>query len=94
MATALTASIYGQVLGPVSLSVTEEAVTLTLTQGIKGFMMAADGAWLYHSTAAQSDLPQFSAWQWVVLNSQSASTFVFSAKVASSTAKLYIIPVG
>ena len=93
MATALSANAFGKVLGPVNVSSSEEAVTITFTNQVKGFMLLGDGDWLYHSTAAQTDMLPVKANQAFTLNSQSATDFVFYAKCVG-TVKLYVVPMG
>jgi hypothetical protein len=94
MTTAITATILGQVAGPISLSTTEETVNLTLGRDITAFQLIADGAWLYDSRATQSDSPSFAAGQGLPLQSQSATNFTFYARTAAGTAKLYVIFIG
>jgi hypothetical protein len=91
--TTVTATTLGQVLGPITLSTNEDTVNIALTLDIISFMLLCDGDWLYHSSAAQSDMLPVKANQGLVLQSLSGASFTFYAKVATGTPKLYIVPV-
>lgn len=93
MATAITATLLGQVAGPISLTTGDEQVTITFTNQITAFMLIGDATWYYESRASQSNSPSFAAGQSLSIESQSAQTFVFYAR-AATTAKLYVIFLG
>lgn len=92
MATTLTVTEIARKLGPVSLSVTEETVTINFSNNLTAFLLIADVAWLFDTTASQTNSVPIAAGQGLTLRSSSAQSYVFYARVASSTGKLYCIP--
>lgn len=92
MATTITISEVGQKPAAVSLTSSEEAVTVTSPNHPRPWVFAvwSDTAWTYNSVLGQADPGPISAGQVLTFAMRNGKDFLFYAKTAT-TAKLHLL---